>query len=757
MKQKKCNYFKDLRFKIFFLLFFVCVPTFLYGQTVLKIEVKGNRRVGQEAILNQVTQAVGKDYQTSKIRKSIQNIYALGFFENIEVHSESLESGVNLTFWVVEKPAIRKIEYQGYSKVSLSSIKEVVDLKEYDILDLSKIQKNKEKIIKMYEQKGFFLAQVKHDIVQDKKANEVDLVFKIEELDKVKIRKINFIGNSALSDDDLKSVMATKEGNLLSWLTKSDSYQEEVFKGDLESLTYFYHTKGYVQVKITAPVITVSADKRWVYIVVPVEEGEQFYLGDLDYSGDLLFAKDTFTKDRKIISGQLFNREELRQEVLRLADLYKDQGFAFANVNVQSAIDDKAKKVNLVFDFEKGEKVYFGKIRIKGNSNTRDKVIRRELKVFEGDLYSETQLRKSIDRVRALGFFSDVTYTKPQGEKLSEVDLNIDVTERSTGALTVGAGWSSVDKFVANAQISHTNLLGRGQAVSLNAQLSGGDNGSTRFSTSFTEPYTFDSLWSSGFDAYNTETRTTNFTELKTGGDLRVGHPIGELTNTYLTYKLEDVRLKDVTNTSSNDIRTPGVISSMLGTIVYDARNNRFEPSKGIYDQLSTEFAGLGGDNNYFKSILKSRFYYPAYFNGVLRLNVETGFLVRTTDKILPATERFFLGGVNSLRGFKPFSIGPTGVDNAGKEVLLGGDRQLFANLEYELPLIRQMGIKGVLFYDIGSAFNGLDIGKVRQDVGFGFRWFSPFGPLRVEVGFPLDPQPGEKKQNIEFAITPPF
>ncbi|HBQ20880.1 MAG: outer membrane protein assembly factor BamA [Deltaproteobacteria bacterium GWA2_38_16] len=743
---------------IFSLLVFSLHSPLYAEQIIHRVSIEGNRRVEKDAILNQIKTKPRTPYSQDQVKSSIQSIYNLGFFDNIEVDLVSEKEGVHLIYRVWEKPAIRKIEYEGYKKLDLSDIRAVVELKEYSILNLHKITETKEKILKLYEQKGFFLAQVKHTITEDKKDNEVDLTFHIDELDKVKVRKINFIGNHAFSDDELKGFMATKESGVFSWLTKSDNFQEEVLKGDMGNIAYFYNIKGYVKIKVDPPVVTISPDKKWIYIVVPLQEGELYNIGNIDYAGELIFSKDELKKERGIQSDALFNGDMLRQEVLRLADLYKDQGYAFANVNVQSSTRDKDKKVDLIFDFEKGQKVYFGNINVVGNTSTRDKVVRRELSIHEGDLYSETKLRKSIDRVRALGFFSEVTYTKPQGKSLDVVDLEVAVKERSTGALTVGAGWSSVDKFVANAQISHSNLFGRGQEVALNAQLSTGDNGTSTYSTSFTEPYTLDTLWSSGFDAYNVKTGTTNYDEIKTGGDVRIGHPIGEFMNTYLTYKLENTRLKEVTTTDDALIPSRrGITSAVVGTFIYDGRDDRQRPSKGFYETFSTELAGLGGDYHYSKNILRSRFYYPMFFNGVFRVNTELGGLLPTTNEAVPVGERFILGGVNTLRGYMPQSVGPLKQDKDGKSVLIGGDREWFTNIEYEIPLISSMGIKGVTFYDAGNAFDGLDMGRIRQDIGFGFRWFSPFGPLRVEVGFPVKPESGEKRQVVQFAITPPF
>lgn len=731
------------------------MSSYAQSSKVIKIAIEGNRRVEKDAILNQIQTKVGQAYTLKDVRTSIENIYKLGFFENIEVDLKEELKGVVLTYRIQEKPAIRKIEYEGYKKIGLSDIKEVVKIKEYSIVDLNAIKETKEKILKLYEQKGFFLAQITHTLVMDTKTNEADLTFHIEELDKVKIRKIQFIGNHVFSEDELKDVIATKERGLFSWLTKTDNYQEEILKGDLEALTYFYHMKGYIQIKIDPPQVTISPDKKWIYVSIPIEEGDRYQVGTLDYAGDLLFSKDELQKDKKIEPNTQFNRDLLRQEVLRLADKYKDEGYAFANVNVRSNIHEKTKKVDLVFDFEKGQKVRIGNIHVSGNSQTRDKVIRRELLINEGDLYNETQLKKSIDKVRALGYFSEVVYTKPQGSSLDTLDIDISVKERSTGALTVGAGWSTVEGIIGNAQVSHNNLFGRGQAVALNAQLAGKSN--TIFSLSFTESYTLDTHWSSGFDAYNVKTHTLDFDEKKSGGDVRAGHPIGDNMSAYGTYKLEDISLDNVTAGREDLIQGAGVISSVIGTFVYDARNNRFEPTKGIYDSLSCELAGVGGDHHFVKSIFNSRFYTPGWLDGTFRVNFEAGALLRTTSKAAPTAERFYLGGVNSLRGYQPFSLGTKKLDKNGKEVLVGGDREVFSNIEYEIPLVASMGVKGVLFYDVGSAFEGLDIGRVRQDVGFGFRWFSPFGPLRVEIGFPILPKEGEKKQVVQFAITPPF
>ena len=746
------------RLEKFLSLFFCLLALSSYAQSskVVRILIEGNRRVEKDAILNQIQTKVGHPYTSKDIRTSIENIYKLGFFENIEVDLKEELHGAVLIYRVKEKPAIRKVEYEGYKKIGLSDIKEVVKIKEYSIVDLNAIKETKEKILKLYEQKGFFLAQVKHTLVVDAKANEADLTFHIEELDKVKIRKIQFIGNHVFSDDELKSVMQTKERGLFSWLTKTDNYQEEVLKGDLEALTYFYHIKGYIQVKLDPPQVTISPDKKWIYISVLIEEGDAYQVGTIDYAGDLLFSKEELGKDKKVEPYTQFNRDLLRQEVLRLADKYKDQGYAFANVNVRSQIHEKTKKVDLIFDFEKGQKVYIGKINVSGNSQTRDKVIRRELTLHEGDLYNETQLKKSIDRVRALGYFGEVTYTKPQGSSLDTLDIDIEVKERSTGALTVGAGWSTVEGIIGNAQVSHNNLFGKGQTIALNAQLAG--KSTTIFSLSFTEPYTLDTRWSSGFDAYNVKTHIpNNYDEKKTGGDIRAGHPIGENMNAYGTYKLEDIGYDNVKEGREDLIQGSGIISSIIGTFVYDARNNRFEPTKGDYDSLSCELAGVGGDHHFVKSIFNSRFYKPSFLDGTFRVNVEAGALFRTTSKDAPTGERFYLGGVNSLRGYQPFSLGTKKLDKKGDEVLVGGDREIFGNVEYEIPLVASMGVKGVLFYDVGSAFEGLDIGRVRQDVGFGFRWFSPFGPLRVEIGFPILPKAGEEKKVVQFAITPPF
>lgn len=729
------------------------LPSFAFAENkIVEVSVKGNRRVETGAILNQVETRVGSLYSREKIRKSVVNIYKLGFFDDIEVDASPKAGGTHLTYIVLEKPTVRNILYEGYKKIDLSDIKEQVDLAAYSILDLNKVKTSKEKILKMYEQKGFFLARVVYSIKRYTKANEVDITFQIEELDKVKIRKINFVGNQVFSDDKLKKAMATKERGVLTWLTKSDNYQEEIFQGDLENLAYFYHTQGYVQVKVDPPVVTVSADKKWIDIVVAVHEGNSFDVGKIDYDGELLFSVRELREGRLVQPDIVFNREELRKEVLRLADKYKDEGYAFANVNVKSNIREKDREVDLTFQFEKGQKVYFGNINIYGNTNTRDKVLRREILVHEGDLYHETRLRKSVERIQALGFFSEVTYVKPQGDGLDVLDLHITVKERPTGALTVGAGISA-GSFVANAQLSHNNLFGRGHAVSLNANISGESN---RFSASFTEPYTFDSLWSSGFDAFKTETRTNDFTELKTGGDARVGRPIGEYINSFLTYKLEEVRLKDVG--AEDLIKADGLTSSVLGTFIFDRRNNRFDPTRGLYDHFSMEYAGLGGDNYFFKSIFTSRLYHPfPLLNGVFRANAQLGMVTRTTFRPIPTTERFILGGVNTLRGFESFTIGPTEVSINGREVLVGGDREFFGNVEYEIPLVTEMGVKGVLFYDVGSAFNGSSIDEIRHDVGFGFRWFSPFGPIRAEVGFPIDRKEGEKGHVLQFAITPPF
>jgi outer membrane protein insertion porin family len=765
--------------------------------TVERIQFKGNRKVEDDAIRMNLVTRVGSELERDKVREDVRALWKMGFFEDVKVEAEqSGTGGLVLTYSVVEKPSIRKILVDGNDEVGLDKINEVLDLKRDAILDVTKVKKNVEKIHDLYVSKGFYLATIDHQI-RPVNESEVDVWFVVKEQPKVEIRRVSFTGNKAVSDGELRGVMATREGGFFSFITDAGTYQEEVFERDLALITAYYYDKGHLNIKIGAPQITLSADKRYMYISIPIDEGPTFDIGKLDFKGDLLGPKADYYARLYTKTGERFSRTRLGQDILRLTDYYRDRGFAYVNVTPLHTIDLAKRRVDLTFEIEKGSKVYFERINIRGNTKTRDKVIRREMKISEGELYNQTNLETSRRRITALGYFDKVDVSTRRGSSDEFIEVNVEVSERPTGTFQIGAGFSSVENFIAQAQISQNNLFGRGQTLSLQAQLSGLRQ---LFALRFVEPYFLDSNWTFAFDLFNQTRALTTFARNSTGGDLTWGYPLSYEARAFVTYKLESVDIttssrglifSGATLSSTNpeqvkNLFKGGLTSSIRGSLTYDSRDNRLFPTKGWYHNAFVEVADVytGSENVFVRYGGFSRYYRPIYGPFILKLNAEIGVVTSREPEGVPISERYFVGGINDIRGFRPRTLGPAirvspqGDPGSPLSTLpLGGNMQLIWNSEIEFPLFARVGISGVVFFDAGNAFNleekwcggsGGDISPkidpcfsfpdsiisgIRTSVGFGFRWFSPIGPLRFEWGIPLDRQEGEEPLVFEFTI----
>jgi outer membrane protein insertion porin family len=749
---------------------------------VVAIGVEGNRRVGKDAILARLGSRVGETVDREKIRSDIGNVYRLGRFDAIEVEEVAEAGGVKLIFRVQEKPVIAKLVFQGMDEISEEDRKDVITVREFEALDVYKLNETVQKLQAKYEEKGFYLAEVRYDVKVDRTKDEATVTFRIQENDRISVKSIQFLGNKVVSEAELKRVMQTKEGDFLSWMTGSGSYREALFERDLQALSYYYGTLGYVRARIDKPRVTVSPDRRYLYISIPIEEGEKYNVGKVDFSGELLFTRAELEEGLALVPGETFNTEILRQETLRYTEKYGDLGYAYANVVPQPQIHDDTKTVDITFDVETGERVYFGRIFITGNTKTKDKVIRRELRIVEGELYSGTRKRESRENVMRLGFFESVDFQQTTSRVAPNiVDVEIKVRERSTGQLVIGAGYASGNiGFTAQAQLSQNNFLGNGQVASLSAQLLTGQS-LYEFNAGFTEPFVGASLWSLGGDLFHikrniiTVAAVRSFEETKTGFNVRVGHPVSRFTNLFLAYKLENSSVPSA-SILDRSIITPesvnGVASSVTGTVTYDKRDDRFDPRNGIFASASSEVAGFGGNRKFIRSRGTFKFFHPIVWDFVFRFHTTVAKISQFDSMPVPINELFIQGGLFSLRGYDFLSIGPKRTIStdpaflseeakqanlAGRQFVLGGTNEALLNAEIEFPLLREARIRGVVFFDAGNAWNGALFQQnpvLYANVGWGFRWFTPIGPLRFEFGYPIF-QSGPSR--FYFTIGPPF
>lgn len=784
----------------------VCVLSLAPGvsaaQTILSIEFEGLRRVDDEALARLMKSKVGDELDATLVTEDLRALWEAGFFRDVKIQQESDPAGVRLFVVAAEKPSIREVEFVGVDQVSQSDVDEVVDIKPFTILNVEQVKRNVTKIKDLYVEKGYYLADVSYRVVPVDDAR-VDIAFDVVENAKVVVKQLTFVGNTSIPSDRIKSVLQTREGNELSFLTQSGTYKKEFFQTDLFRIQSLYLDEGFVEIKVGEPTATLSPDRRFIYLSVPITEGERYNFGTVGFSGEIDLVNDKgervvdesdLRKTLSIEEGALFVRTQLFDNIQKVTDVYRNQGYAYANVTPNSKLNRKERIVNLEFDIERGEIVHFGRIEIVGNTRTRDKVIRRELAIIEGQKYSAAAIEISKARAFQLGFFEDVQVTTQRSSQQNVLDVTVEVKERSTGTFQIGAGFSSVERFIATAQISQNNFLGNGQLLSLSAQLSFGQFQRQLATFQFFEPYFQDSLWSLGFNAFLTQRQFIDFRREATGVSPTFGYPLTRELRVSLGYTLENVDVVPVNEDAFTyyPLNRGGISSALIAGISYDTRDNRLFPSSGSFLQFRSEFSnsviGADSDLEYNRYTLILRKYYPLGFLGlVLRGNANFGLVTTSADEGVPISERFFPGGIFSVRGFRPRALGPSrNVANVlepnsrTREFVIGGNKQVIFNLELEAPIIASAGIRAVIFADAGNAFDDSEgffyydtpedlippaflNGSGRRitpplglyySVGFGFRWFSPIGPLRFEWGIPITKrQQSDDGMIFEFTI----
>lgn len=754
------------------------------GGNLTAIKIEGNKKIETTAIQEKLVSKIGSPITQQNVRDDLQSIFSMGYFEDIRISRD----GSTLIYFVQEKASISAIEFQGNEEIEESDFTEKIGVKAFELVNYNKIQNAMNEIQKAYEEKGFLLSLIDYELIPDKgDSNTVKLVFKINENVKVHVRRISFIGNRDLKDNELKGMMMTQEGGLFSFLGGGGTYKQDMFDQDVRNLSVIYLNRGYVQAKVSRPEVSVTPDKKGIYISVRIEEGEKFQVGEIDFSGDLLFTKEELREAIALDEAVDFSYETLQSDLKAIEAKYGDLGYAYANIIPRTQILEKERKVNVVYEIDKGQKVYFRKINVIGNTGTRDKVVRRELRVNEGELYNETKKRTSMANIKRLGFFEDVQFmTKTPPGRDDQMDIDIIVKERHTGQFQLGAGYASSLGPQLNVQLNETNFLGYG--YNAGARIEYNDKYYQNYSLNFTDPYFLDTFWRAGTDLSYSNSSYNQFIQKNSAAGLSFGHPLffEYFQNNYLyasiRYRIEDTEVNFPSDRDLSDVlkldTVNGKTSSATVSIDYDRRDDRMMPSNGVYANASYEYAGLGGEIKYMKSQANFRFYRRLFWDVVFRNNFAYGIISPNgSDRDLPFTELFRLGGPNNLRGYSFRQVGKRvfsaqyykdltqrqGASDARAQQLantvIGGTQQFYYMTELEFPLAKEAGMRAVVFYDIGQAEDELVASRFRADVGFGIRWFSPMGPLRFEFGFPLDRQSqfGDRGNNFQFAVGSPF
>lgn len=715
-----------------------------------EIRIKGTRRVEREAILDRLNTQEGMMLDNYLLRRDLDNIYNLRYFDEVEARRLQQDNRNILEFAVKEKPIITRISFQGNSDVNESDLKAAINTKVFGIVDVNTIKNDVNALQALYEEKGYYLASVNYDLNQIGDDN-IELIFRISEMDQVRVKRVTFLGNTAFSDQELKSIMETREESLFSGLSGAGNFKEFNFQTDIERIKYFYQTKGYLQVNVGTPEITISEDRKWIFITLRLNEGPQFTVNSISFQGERLFSDNELRDKIGLKVDETYSEDILRRDIELLTELYQDEGYAFANVLRTLNLVPGENRVDVEFSFEKGKMAYFGRIDIKGNTKTRDKVIRRELRILEGARFSGSALRRSRENVNRLGFFEpgSVVFNTitPEG-KDDVLDVEITVQERNTGQISLGAGYSTATGGFFQGSISQNNFRGKGQILNFTLNLS---SVSQSYNLGFTEPYLFDSKWTAGGDIFSTNNELSeSFTYKRTGFSLRVGYPIFEYTRLFLTYKYEDTQIRALEDPTIDESVENGVASSIRSTLVVDTRDNRFETTSGYYFSVSAEYAGLGGQKKWLRNEADARYFYSIWGDLVFRSRLFVGKMETIGGLTIPRSELYTLGGSRNLRGFGFEDVGPIREveDSQGRlrRFNAGSQFATFTQIELEHPLAREAGLKWVVFADAGDAndFKDLDI---RANYGFGFRWFSPIGILRFEFGYPI----GDAEASSQF------
>lgn len=732
------------------------------------IVITGNESREAASILPLLKSRVGDTYSAEKANDDVKTIYKIGIFQDVRMEATSGEKGITLVFTVVEKPLVREIRVNGNKEISSDKIREALDLKTGSVYSAGELAKNVKKIKKLYADDGYYLAEVDTSTATVGK-NGIRLTFNVKEGTKVLIKTITFEGNKIFSARKLRKQMETKQKWFLSWITGAGTYKEDVLKNDVNRIADLYYNNGYINIKVGEPKVRLLPDKSGLEVTIGITEGEQFRTGSLEFKGDLLETKEVLKEKLKLETGKVFSREVLRGDVFTLTDLYADKGYAYTNVSPLSKVDQEKRTIDITFEFEKGDKIYIERINISGNTKTRDKVIRREFKLAEGDLYSSTALKRTKQNINNLGFFEEASIAPAKGSAPNKMNLNTEVKEKSTGQFSVGAGYSSSDGILGQGSITQNNFLGLGLKGTLSASVGGKTQ---LYNIGLTDPYFLDSNWTLGFDIYRSERDYEDYTRRVTGGDIKAGYKISDTLSTFWVYKYEVKSLFDFSAAMLANpsllTETSGTVGSLYGSITLDKTDYRLDPSKGYTGTFSAEYAGLGGNQRFIRFIGNSAVFFPLMWDTVLSLRGEVGVILRN-GKEVPIDEKFYLGGINTLRGYSSRTVCPvktntvttfnamTGIPtSASSYVYLGGVKEAVVNLDWVFPIIKDAGLKGVVFFDAGNSYApGQQIfSNMLYSYGAGIRWYSPMGPLRLEYGIPVNPRQGIDSNSGKFEFS---
>lgn len=755
---------------LFFILSFA-FPLFVQaqdasGKTVTKVEIIGNKNISGATILSKVKTKKGIPFSQLVASDDLKRLYALGYFTDIKIDLQEDDEGVAVIFRVEELPIVTEIALSGNKSIRTEKLKELVKSKTVELFSLQQLKQDMRDIQKSYEARGFPLANIDYEMQVDHQTNEAKIVINIQEKVRVKIKEVYVEGNSQFSDKKVLKLMRTRRDTLFT----SGLYREEVLDLDLERISSFYRQNGFLDVKVTSEK-SFGPEKKKMYITVRIDEGKQYLVGEIKVKGAVIFPEKEIKDRLKLQSGAIFNKDELRYDIANVQGLYFEKGYISAEVTVDTILNERTGKLDLTYKVVENELAYIDKVKIRGNTKTKDIVIRRELRCYPGEAFDGEKLKRSKERLYNLGFFQEVSYDTEPTKVPDKRDLIVNVKEAKTGEFAFGAGFSSIERFVGFVEIAQRNFdisnwhtfTGAGQDLRLRAEF-----GTSRreFDLSFTEPWIFGYPLSFGVDGYSrtrerSATTGYSYDEERHGGAIRLGKELSEVWRADSVYRLENVDISNVPDNASQALKNEvgkNTISSLLLGFTRDSRDNVFSPTMGLVLATSGEVSGgfLGGDKDFYKVMGTFDYYKTLVEKLLLEFKVVAGGsdTFEDTDAV-PIYERFYAGGTNTIRGFKERAVGPK--DSSGEPV--GGESSLYGTCELTYPILKLF--KVACFYDFGNVWKELGefaSGDFKYSAGLGLRIKTPMGPVKLDYGYPLAVDEDEDKEGrFHFSMSRGF
>jgi len=729
-------------------------PTEVESQKIIKnIEVKGNKAISASTIISKIKTRISQPYYSRVAQDDIKRLYETGFFSDVSIDFEEEAGGIKVIISVTEKPIVEKVSFEGIRILRKDLLqRKTLKTKAGQYLDYNLLKEDAQSIKNEYQKKGYSETEVNYDVQINKDTEKADVVFKVIESKRIRIKRVYVKGNDNLKRGKVIKAMKTRQARIF----HAGFLKEGELQDDLDRIKILYNTEGFADAKVDYKIE--KGKKGWIYIYLTVDEGKKYIVGSVGILGNKDFSTEELRgKLKEVTEGKVFSELGLQQDLYNLRDFYLGKGYLFVQIDESASVNTQTGNVDIAYNIKENEIAYVERIDIRGNVKTKDKVIRREIRLKPGDRFDGDKLKRSRERLNNLGYFEEVVFDNEAGTKPNYENLVVDVKEAQTGSFSFGGGYSTVDQFIGFVEIEQKNFdlfnfpnfTGGGQDLLIRAELG---SITEDMLLSFTEPWLFDRPISGGFDAYrrihDKESDVGySYSEKRTGGDLRLGREFSEYLKGSAIYRMENITISDVDDDSSQDLKKEigdnTIMSLQLG-LTRDTRDNIFDPRKGTVLSGSVECAGgpFGGDKDFVRLYDLLDQYFGLTEKSVLEMRFESGWLLTYGDTSdIPIYERFYAGGANTIRGYDERGVSP--VDNLGNSI--GGESVFIFSLEHTYALLDFL--KFATFVDTGNVWRKVEdygSGGFKTGVGFGFRVKTPLGPIKVDYGIPLNKESGE-------------